>query len=63
LRPTPLSGALPRNAPLGRATALKEGSRKLEPTEQYRTQKLSLNRKRLYASYNLEFLLKILLNF
>jgi hypothetical protein len=35
---------------------------RLEPTEKYRTQKLSLNRKRLYASYNQEFLLNILLN-
>ena len=34
----------------------------LEPTEQYRTRKLSLNRKRLYASYDPDFLLKILLN-
>ena len=36
---------------------------RLEPTEKYRTQKLSLNRKRLYAAYDPEFLLKILLNF
>ena len=35
---------------------------RLEPTEKYEKQKLSLNRKRLYASYNPEFLLKILLN-
>jgi predicted transposase YbfD/YdcC len=35
---------------------------RLEPTEKYRTQKRSLNRKRLYASYNPDFLLNILLN-
>jgi predicted transposase YbfD/YdcC len=35
---------------------------RLEPTETYLKQKLSVNRKRLYASYNPEFLLKILLN-
>jgi predicted transposase YbfD/YdcC len=35
---------------------------RLEPTEKYRKQKLSLNRKRLYASYEPEFLLAILLN-
>ena len=35
---------------------------RLEPTEKYEKQKLSLNRKRLYASYNPDFLLKILLN-
>jgi predicted transposase YbfD/YdcC len=35
---------------------------RLEPTEKYNTQKLSLNRKRLYASYDPVFLLKILLN-
>jgi predicted transposase YbfD/YdcC len=35
---------------------------RLEPTGKYRTQKLSLNRKRLYASYEPDFLLKILLN-
>jgi len=33
-----------------------------EPTEKYEKQKLSLNRKRLYASYNPDFLLKILFN-
>jgi predicted transposase YbfD/YdcC len=35
---------------------------RLEPTEKYQKQKLSLNRKRLYASYNPEFLLDILFN-
>ena len=35
---------------------------RLEPTEKYGKQKFSLGRKRLYASYNPEFLLKILLN-
>jgi predicted transposase YbfD/YdcC len=35
---------------------------RLEPTEKYEKQKLSLGRKRLYASYNTDFLLKILLN-
>jgi hypothetical protein len=35
---------------------------RLEPTEKYRKQKFSLNRKRLYASYESDFLLKILLN-
>jgi hypothetical protein len=35
---------------------------RLEPTEKYRTRKFSLNRKRLYASYEPDFLLKILLN-
>ena len=35
---------------------------RLEPTEKYGKQKFSLNRKRLYASYNPEFLLKILCN-
>jgi predicted transposase YbfD/YdcC len=35
---------------------------RLEPTGKYRTRKLSLNRKRLYASYEPDFLLKILLN-
>jgi hypothetical protein len=35
---------------------------RLEPAEKYRTQKLSLNRKRLHASYNPVFLLNILLN-
>ena len=35
---------------------------RLEPTEKYEKQKLSVNRKRLYASYNPEFSLKILLN-
>jgi predicted transposase YbfD/YdcC len=35
---------------------------RLEPTEKYRTRKLSLNRKRLYASYEPDFLLKILFN-
>jgi predicted transposase YbfD/YdcC len=35
---------------------------RLEPAEKYRPQKLSLSRKRLYASYNPEFLLTILLN-
>jgi predicted transposase YbfD/YdcC len=35
---------------------------RLEPIERYRKQKLSLNRKRLYASYKPEFLLKILFN-
>ena len=33
---------------------------RLEPTEKYGKRKLSLNRKRLYASYKPEFLLKIL---
>jgi hypothetical protein len=33
---------------------------RLEKTEKYRKQKLSLTRKRLYASYNPEFLLTIL---
>jgi predicted transposase YbfD/YdcC len=35
---------------------------RLEPTEKFIKQKLSINRKRLYASYDPEFLLKILLN-
>ena len=35
---------------------------RLEPTEKYQKQKLSLNRKRLYASYNPDFLLSILSN-
>ena len=35
---------------------------RLEPTEKYEKQKFSLGRKRLYASYNPEFLLTILLN-
>jgi hypothetical protein len=35
---------------------------RLEPTEKYQKQKLSLNRKRLYASYNPDFLLNILFN-
>ncbi|MDR0472659.1 MAG: ISAs1 family transposase, partial [Treponema sp.] len=35
---------------------------RLEPTEKYEKQKLSLGRKRLYASYNPDFLLKLLLN-
>jgi predicted transposase YbfD/YdcC len=35
---------------------------RLEPTEKYGKRKLSLNRKRLYASYEPEFLLKILFN-
>jgi predicted transposase YbfD/YdcC len=35
---------------------------RLEPAENYRKQKLSLNRKRLYASYEPDFLLNILLN-
>ena len=35
---------------------------RLEPTEKYEKQKLSLNRKRLYAAYNPDFLLKILLS-
>jgi hypothetical protein len=35
---------------------------RLEPTEKYEKQKLSLGRKRLYASYNTGFLLKVLLN-
>jgi predicted transposase YbfD/YdcC len=35
---------------------------RLEPTEKYEKQKFSLGRKRLYASYNPDFLLKILLN-
>ena len=35
---------------------------RLEPTEKYEKQKFSLRRKRMYASYNPEFLLKILLN-
>jgi len=35
---------------------------RLEPTEKYQKQKLSLNRKRLYASYNPDFLLSILFN-
>jgi predicted transposase YbfD/YdcC len=35
---------------------------RLEPTEKFIKQKLSINRKRLYASYEPEFLLKILLN-
>jgi len=35
---------------------------RLEPTEKYLKQKLSLNRKRLYASYNPDFLLNILFN-
>jgi predicted transposase YbfD/YdcC len=35
---------------------------RLEPAEQYGKRKLSLNRKRLYASYEPDFLLKILCN-
>jgi len=35
---------------------------RLEPTEKYEKQKFSLGRKRMYASYNPEFLLKILCN-
>jgi predicted transposase YbfD/YdcC len=35
---------------------------RLEPTEKYEKQKFSLGRKRLYASYNQDFLFKILLN-
>ncbi|MDR1627058.1 MAG: ISAs1 family transposase, partial [Spirochaetia bacterium] len=35
---------------------------RLEPTEKYRKRKLSLSRKRLYASYEPDFLLKILFN-
>jgi predicted transposase YbfD/YdcC len=35
---------------------------RLEPTEKYEKQKFSLGRKRMYASYNKDFLLKILLN-
>jgi predicted transposase YbfD/YdcC len=35
---------------------------RLEPTEKYGKRKLSLNRKRLYASYEPDFLLKILFN-
>jgi predicted transposase YbfD/YdcC len=35
---------------------------RLEPTEKYRTRKFSFNRKRLYASYEPDFLLKILLS-
>jgi hypothetical protein len=35
---------------------------RLEPTEKYGSRKFSLNRKRLYASYEPDFLLKILLN-
>jgi predicted transposase YbfD/YdcC len=35
---------------------------RLEPTEKYGKQKFSLGRKRMYASYNPEFLLKILCN-
>jgi predicted transposase YbfD/YdcC len=35
---------------------------RLEPTEKYRKRKFSLNRKRLYASYEPDFLLAILLN-
>jgi predicted transposase YbfD/YdcC len=35
---------------------------RLEPMEKYRTRKFSLNRKQLYASYEPDFLLKILLN-
>jgi predicted transposase YbfD/YdcC len=35
---------------------------RLEPTDKYRKRKLSLNRKRLYASYEPDFLLAILLN-
>jgi len=35
---------------------------RLEPTEKYEKQKFSLGRKRMYASYNPEFLLKILFN-
>ena len=35
---------------------------RLEPTEKFEKQKFSLGRKRLYASYNQEFLLKILFN-
>jgi predicted transposase YbfD/YdcC len=35
---------------------------RLEPTEKYRSRKFSLNRKRLYASYEPDFLLKILFN-
>jgi predicted transposase YbfD/YdcC len=34
---------------------------RLEPTEKYEKQKFSLGRKRMYASYNPDFLLKILL--
>ena len=35
---------------------------RLEPTEKFETQKFSLGRKRMFASYNPDFLLKILLN-
>jgi len=35
---------------------------RLGPTEKYQKQKLSVNRKRLYASYNPDFLLDILFN-
>jgi predicted transposase YbfD/YdcC len=35
---------------------------RLEPTEKYGKRKLSLNRKRLYASYKPDFPLKILFN-
>ena len=35
---------------------------RMEPTEKYEKQKFSLGRKRMYASYNPQFLLKILLN-
>jgi hypothetical protein len=35
---------------------------RLEPMENYRARKFSLNRKQLYASYEPDFLLKILLN-
>jgi hypothetical protein len=36
---------------------------RLEPTEKFEKQRFTLGRKRLYASYNPDFLLKILLNF
>jgi len=35
---------------------------RLEPIEKYENQKFSLGRKRFYASYNPDFLPKILLN-
>jgi predicted transposase YbfD/YdcC len=35
---------------------------RLEPIEKYRTRKFSLKQKRLYASYELDFLFKILFN-
>jgi hypothetical protein len=35
---------------------------RLEPTEKFKRQKFSLGRKRRYAAYNPDFLLKILLN-